>query len=308
MCTISSEELGTPLFLQKFLLNQSGRGNLLTVRYSRTDGTVTYYQDYEIEIRRSFSLKSLAVFCGGQEAVLTHGGGASGYTPSVWDYIVTVPAAAKELSICASVYDADGAYRDHGQTGYRVWLGERELTSGEAALVALCGDTTPETITLTVTNDFAEGVSSNYTILVQKAKPVRFTPELTPETALLFLREDLSGRRVWPDEIGAFELGRVFLQLSADVRGLCRKNRYARDRAQRDGELILRIDTTDIVVKDGAASAQMALQAAKPNQTLKMLPAGVGRFPRDELCGGRHDGRQQRHEQYRPFCENADHG
>ena len=40
--TISSKELGTPLFLQKFLLNQSGRGNLLTVRYSRTVGTVTY--------------------------------------------------------------------------------------------------------------------------------------------------------------------------------------------------------------------------------------------------------------------------
>ena len=35
--TISSKELGTPLFLQKFLLNQSGRGNLLTVRV--TDGS-----------------------------------------------------------------------------------------------------------------------------------------------------------------------------------------------------------------------------------------------------------------------------
>lgn len=274
VCTISSEELGTPLFLQKFLLNQSGRGNLLTVRYSRTDGTVTYYQDYEIEIRRSFSLKSLAVFCGGQEAVLTHGGGASGYTPSVWDYIVTVPAAAKELSICASVYDADGAYRDHGQTGYRVWLGERELTSGEAALVALCGDTTPETITLTVTNDFAEGVSSNYTILVQKAKPVRFTPELTPETALLFLREDLSGRRVWPDEIGAFELSEGFsYSYLLTCAGYVGRTGTLGTAHSGDGELILRIDTTDIVVKDGAASAQMALQAAKPNQTLKMLPA-----------------------------------
>lgn len=175
--------------------------------------------------------------------------------------------------------------------------------------MALCGDTTPETITLTVTNDFAEGVSSNYTILVQKAKPVRFTPELTPETALLFLREDLSGRRVWPDEIGAFELSEGFsYSYLLTCAGYVGRTGTLGTAHSGDGELILRIDTTDIVVKDGAASAQMAASGGEAESDAEDAASRVGRFPRDELCGGRHDGRQQRHEQYRPFCENADHG
>ena len=101
-------------------MNQNGRGNTLTIRCQRAGKSVNYYQDYVITIKRSFSLENLSISCGGVEKVLTHSGGLTGYTPAVWDYIVTVPAAAESLSLCADVYSEDACYRDNGNTGYHV--------------------------------------------------------------------------------------------------------------------------------------------------------------------------------------------
>ena len=271
---IASDQLGQPVYLQNLLMTQNGHGNLLTVRYSRQADTVTYYQDYEIAIQRKLSLKSLAVVCGGQEAVLTHSGGASGYTPSCWEYIVTVPAASTELFVSAEVYDTEGCYRDNGLAGYHIQMDGQALTSGERAAVTLRGDTTPETVTLTVTNDFAEGISNDYTILVRKAKPVLFTPNLTPEDALLFVKEDLSGRRVWSDENGAFELSEGFsysyLLTCAGYVGRSGKLQTAHDA---NGDLVLCIDADSVPVSGGAASAAMTLIPAEKNGSLQQLPA-----------------------------------
>ena len=204
---ISASQLASPVFMQQLLMNQNGRGNTLTIRCQRAGKSVNYYQDYVITIKRSFSLENLSISCGGVEKVLTHSGGLTGYTPAVWDYIVTVPAAAESLSLCADVYSEDACYRDNGNTGYHVWLGEQELVSSEAVDVALNHTSQAETITLTVKNEFAgDDTASTYQILVQKAEPVLFTPTLQPAGALLFVREHISGLRIWPDEDGTFEL------------------------------------------------------------------------------------------------------
>lgn len=271
---ISASQLGSPVFLQNLLLNQNGRGNLLTVRCQRKSGTVTYYQDYQITIHRTFSLESLSVFCGGQEQVLTHSGGASGYTPSVWDYIVTVPAASTELSVCASVYTSDACYRDNGNTGYHVWLGDQELTSGNAASAQLNGTTEPETVTLTLTNEFAEGDSSTYHIQVQKAEPIHFTPVLTPADALLFIRDTLSGQRIWPDDSGAYALSNGFsYDYLLTCPGYVGHTGTIEAAHSGNGSLIVRIDGTEYPVSGGAASAAMTLSAAQKNETLQQLAA-----------------------------------
>ena len=72
-------------------------------------------------LRRTLSLRSLSLTCAGQAQTLTYSGG-TGYTSSIWDYIVTVPAAAQTLSVCADIYASDACYRDGGNTGYHVWL------------------------------------------------------------------------------------------------------------------------------------------------------------------------------------------
>ncbi len=52
-------------------------------------------------LRRTLSLRDLSLACAGQAQTLTYGGG-TGYSCCGWDYIVTVPAAAQTLSVCAT--------------------------------------------------------------------------------------------------------------------------------------------------------------------------------------------------------------
>ena len=273
--TISAAALPTVAVMQQLLMEKNGRGNVLTIRCSRKSGSVAYYQDYTVAISRSFSLKSLSVSCSGQEQVLTHSGGANGYTPAVRDYIVTVPAAARSLSLRADVYSDSACYRDNENTGYHVWLGEQELESGKAVDIPLSGKSDPGTVTLTLTNDYAGAdMRSSYQVLVQKAAPVRFTPVLEPENALLFVREKLSGQRVWPDETGMFELSDGFTYLyHLTCPGYVGTSGTFGTIHDEGGALVLQIGKDTFPVSDGAVSAPMALEAAKINDSLEQLPA-----------------------------------
>ena len=272
---ITSAQLGTPVLLRNLLLNQNGRGNTLTIRCQRTAGNVTYYQEYIVTLRRTLSLRDLSLACAGQAQTLTYGGG-TGYSAAVWDYTVTVPAAAQTLSVCAEVYPADAAcYRDNGSTGYRVWMDGQELTPGAPADVQLNGTAEPETITLALTNDFAgEETASEYRLQVQKAQPVLFTPQLTPTDALMFVCDTLSKTRVWPDADGAYELfdGYTY-QYLLTCPGYAGRSGIIEPSHSASGALVLKIDEDAGVVTGGAARAAMTLSAAQKNETLRQLPA-----------------------------------
>lgn len=271
---ISADELGQPVFLKYLLLNQSGRGNTLTVRCQRSDGSAIYYQDYLVTLRRTLSLRSLSLTCAEQTQALTYSGG-TGYSASVRDYIVTVPAAAQTLSVCADVYTSDACYRDNGNTGYHVWMNGRELTPGTPADVQLNGTAEPETVTLTLKNEFAgETADSVYRIQVQKAQPVLFTPQLTPSDALLFVCDTLAGTRVWPDANGAYELFDGFTyQYLLTSPGYMGRSGIIKISHSGSGALVLMIDEAAVTVTDGAASAEMTLSTAKKNETLQSLSA-----------------------------------
>ena len=272
--TITSDQLGKPIFLRNLLLNQNGRGNTLTIRCQRSVGSVTYYQDYIVMLRRTLSLRSLSLTCAGQAQTLTYSGG-TGYTSSIWDYIVTVPAAAQTLSVCADIYASDACYRDGGNTGYHVWLDGRELTPSVAADVPLNGTADPETVTLTLKNEFAgEAADSEYRIQVRKAQPVLFTPQLTPSDALLFVCDMLSGTRVWPDASGAYELFDGFTyRYLLTCPGYAGRSGTIDPAHSASGALVLKIDEDTVAVTDGAARAGMALRAAQKNETIQSLPA-----------------------------------
>lgn len=267
--------LGSPAKLNYLLLSKNGRGNTLTVRCQRTSGDVTYYQDYIVTLQRSFSLENLSIACGGQAQALMRGDGSSGYTASVWDYTVTVSATATELTVSASVYSVDGCCRDGGKPGYHVWLGEQELQSGEAAVVKLTGTEAPESFTLTLKNEFAdEALASEYHIQVRKAQPLSFTPQLTPADALLFVVEPLTGQRIWPDADGAYALSDGFTYRYLLTRtGYAGRSGTLKAAYTGSGTLVLQIDEASVPVKDGAAAAEMTIEAAPKNDTLLSLPA-----------------------------------
>ena len=203
------------------------------------------------------------------------GDGSSGYTASVWDYTVTVPATATELTVSASVYSVDGCCRDGGKPGYHVWLGEQELQSGETAVVKLTGTEAPESFTLTLKNEFAdEALASEYHIQVRKAQPLSFTPQLTPADALLFVVEPLTGQRIWPDADGAYALSDGFTYRYLLTRtGYAGRSGTFKAAYTGSGTLVLQIDEASVPVKDGAAAAEMTIEAAPKNDTLLSLPA-----------------------------------
>lgn len=151
----------------------------------------------------------------------------------------------------------------------------QELTPGAAADVQLNGTAEPETVTLTLTNDFAgEETASEYRLQVRKAQPVLFTPQLTPTDALMFVCDTLSKTRVWPDADGAYELfdGYTY-QYLLTCPGYAGRSGTIEPSHNASGALVLKIDEDVVVVTGGAARAAMTLSAAQKNETLRQLPA-----------------------------------
>ena len=144
-----------------------------------------------------------------------------------------------------------------------------------AADVPLNGTADPETVTLTLKNEFAgEAADSEYRIQVRKAQPVLFTPQLTPSDALLFVCDMLSGTRVWPDASGAYELFDGFTyRYLLTCPGYAGRSGTIDPAHSASGALVLKIDEDTVAVTDGAARAGMTLRAAQKNETIQSLPA-----------------------------------
>ena len=97
--TLDKDELGRGKNLPLLLMNRSGRGNTLTVRCSRTEGTVTYSQDYVITLTRQLSLEALKIELDGETQPLTQAEtGKAGFDASVSDYTLSVPVSARTAS------------------------------------------------------------------------------------------------------------------------------------------------------------------------------------------------------------------
>ena len=181
--------------LQRALLAENPYGNTVTVRLSKEDGGITYYQDYEINLERTLSLQNLQAFCGSDTVPL----GKTGYDPAVKTYTVTVPMAADTLTLQAEPYDDGSTNVCYGEedNGYVVLVNGIEAAG--TATVELSGTLETETIKITVSSSKTDAKAAVYTIQVQKAAPTVVSLNLTPADVLLCVHESASGNRVWLD-------------------------------------------------------------------------------------------------------------
>ena len=187
--------------LKRVLMNRNPYGNKITVRLSQTDGGVTFYQDYEINLERVLSLQEMKVSCGEDAVTLNKEDGTqTAYDPSVYAYTVTVPMAADELTIQTKPYENSGMNLCYGETdnGYMVHVNDAESTG--SAVIPLSGTLDNETVTIAVSSTNTPSTPATiYTIQVQKAAPTEVALNLSPADALLSVHEKASGNRVWPD-------------------------------------------------------------------------------------------------------------
>ena len=119
-----------------------------------------------------------------------------------------IPAAAGSLDLTLQTQQSAPKYGD-ADNGYVIYANKRLVPENGQISVPLRGGTKEEVIRVVLTNRYAPGVETVYTIQVRKVEtqPVRF--DVTPADALVYVYEPISGNRVWPED-GTFALSEGF--------------------------------------------------------------------------------------------------
>lgn len=191
--------------LNRFLMDENPIENTVTIRLSREQNGLTYYQEYVVNFRRSLTLGGLSVKCDGIAAILTQENGTTGFAPEIKAYSVTVSMAAERLDLAFARYTENTCYGEN-EVGYRVLVDGQDVTQTDSAAIWLDGTLETQTVVITVENDKASYGAADYVLHILKSPPVEAAFALTPTDALLTLYETTSGERLWPDSNGRYPL------------------------------------------------------------------------------------------------------
>ena len=191
--------------LKRFLMDENPIENTVTIRLTKEEDGVSYYQDYIVEFKRTLTLKNLSTKSDGISTVLNQMDGTLGFAPGINEYFVRVSMAAKQLALELSYYKDNLCYGEEA-VGYRILVDGAEVTESGTANISLDGTLDTQTVVIVVENDKAPTGTSEYLLHIQKSPPVDVTFQIAPEGALLNIREELSGERMWPGEDGSFQL------------------------------------------------------------------------------------------------------
>lgn len=192
--------------LKRMLMDENPIENSVVIRLSKENDGITYYQDYEVEFKRTLTLKNISAKCDGSTASLVQQNSSkTGFKPHITEYSVTVPMAARTLSLEAAAYHTNKCY---GETnvGYQIFLDGIEVTQLKTLQIPLNGTIETQDIKITVKNDKAPEGSTDYIIHILKSPPIDTFFDLEPKDAQLSIYENLSGERLWEKENGAYQL------------------------------------------------------------------------------------------------------
>ena len=215
--TTSDAQRGTTI--SDAILRNNVRGNTLTFRVSKEvadnasngDGTITYSTDYVVTIKRSLTLDSMDITCGGTPVTLTYDTNQSGFKSLQKEYTINIPSAAGFLDLKLGA--RDGVCYGDDDSGYLLFVNGETAKPGEVFHAKLSGAMDTETITVTVQNRYDADVSADYRITVKKESSITAEISLAPSDAALYIYEKVSGIRLWPDENGryAFSTGFTYM-------------------------------------------------------------------------------------------------
>ena len=200
---ISGKKTGEKL--NRFLMDENPIENVLTIRLTKEENGVTYYQDYQVSFHRELTLKDIAAKCDGVTTMLVQEDGTPGFASNVKTYDVTVSMAAQSLDLTFARYEENTCYGEE-QVGYEIFADGMDVTESGLAAIPLDGSMNTQVVTITVKNGKAPEGTGIYTLNILKSPPVEATFTITPENALLNIYEVMSGERLWLDQNGAFQL------------------------------------------------------------------------------------------------------
>ena len=200
-----SSGLTTGTQLKRLLMQENPLENVVTIRLTKQENGVTYYQDYVVEFKRTLTLKDMSAECDGMTTALVKEDGTTSFNSYVKEYDVTVSMAAQVLALDFARYTQNTCYGE-SDIGYRVLVDGVDVTDVGSAIIELDGTAETQTVTVTVKNEKAPEGSTNYVVNVLKSPPVVATFLYEPSGALLNVWEVMTGERLWPDANGNYQL------------------------------------------------------------------------------------------------------
>ena len=203
MDMVSGKKTGEKL--NRFLMDENPIENTLTIRLTKEENGVTWYQDYVVEFRRELTLQDVSAKTDGVTTTLLQEDGTPGYAPEIRRYDVMVSMAAQNLELNLSRYEDNTCFGEE-EVGYEILVDGLDVTESGYASITLDGTMNTQVVTIAVQNEKAPEGTGIYTLNILKSPPVAADFQLNPAGALLNIYEVLSGERVWPDENGAYQL------------------------------------------------------------------------------------------------------
>ena len=186
-------------------ITNCGCSQIVTIRVSKVSGNVTFYQDYELFIRRSLHLKTLSLSDGELPVPLLDDTGSSvEFDRDITEYTISVDRGTQSLTVDGSFTNEGGATPACG--GYYALLNDAAISDLTGVTIPLDETQDTETVTVLVRHEEETGVPTAYTLTVVKTDPVRVTFRTTPADATVYITSNATGLRVKPEGDGAFAL------------------------------------------------------------------------------------------------------
>ncbi|MGM9553533.1 MAG: S-layer homology domain-containing protein [Faecousia sp.] len=192
-------------------LGASGEGNTMRLEIGKSQNGVTYYQEYFLTAQRLLQLNSLSFSANGQSLPMAQENGTQKFDKEVLHYTLSVGQTLDAVTAEVKLFNTSGG-NDNAFT-LTLTCGDSTQTLDYTALAVdavqsitlpLNPARTEEQISIRLAREGA--ISQTYTITVRKLPPVETEIVVTPRNAVVFLTDDLTGARIWPEENGKYSL------------------------------------------------------------------------------------------------------
>ncbi len=192
---------GRCTFLTSFIAI-GGYSNTASIRLSKTEEGVEYYQDYNVLFKRDLHIRSMEVFVSGEKALLRDADGRPlNYDRDIKDYYVNVTATDKSLLI-------NGEFcQTSTPPGCDYHIDHYKGTSDDPLEMNFDLEELPEDgiIALTICHSDENSLPAEYRIHVKKVDPFAISFNTDPEAASVFVKDTATGKPVYENE-GTFAL------------------------------------------------------------------------------------------------------
>lgn len=176
-------------------VSRSGYGNRITLRISTTTGNVTYYQDYMLNLVKELHLTEFVVSNReGSMILMDDSGTATNFDRDITQYTVYVNREESEIQLSGAFPNVSGDTSCCG--GYYAKINGTTYDVIDQIGIPLNPGENTENVYVEVCHGDADAVPTRYTLHIQKMDPVKVTFATNPGDAIVYLTNDLNGRRV----------------------------------------------------------------------------------------------------------------